>query len=53
MEKIMSRVGTKEAIIPETAGVLQATAQWRRPLSLAEVNQMAPTEEVRARQGRP
>lgn len=28
-------------------------AHWRKPLSLAEVNQMAPTPEVRARLGRP
>jgi len=53
MEKIMGRVGTKEAIIPEDAGVLRTTAQWRRPLSLVEINRMAPTAEVRARAGRP
>lgn len=28
-------------------------AHWRRPLSIVEVNQMAPTPEVRERQGRP
>jgi hypothetical protein len=30
-----------------------AAAHWRKPLSLVEVNQMAPTPEVRARPGRP
>jgi hypothetical protein len=29
------------------------SANWRKPLSLTEVNQMAPTQEVRLRQGRP
>lgn len=53
MEKIMGRVGTKEAVIPEDWGELRTTAQWRKPLSLAEVNRMAPTPEVRARAGRP
>jgi len=28
------------------------SANWRRPLSIVEVNQMAPTPEVLARQGR-
>lgn len=49
----MDRVGTKEAIIPEEWGGLTITAQWRRPLSLVEINRMAPTPEVRAREGRP
>jgi hypothetical protein len=29
------------------------SASWRKPLSLVEINQMAPTPEVGARQGRP
>lgn len=49
----MGQVGTKEAIIPENWGELRTTAQWRRPLSLIEINRMAPTAEVRAREGRP
>lgn len=53
MEKIMGRVGTNEAIIPEESGDLTVTAQWRKPLSLTEINRMAPTPEVRARAGRP
>jgi hypothetical protein len=28
-------------------------AHWRKPLSIMEINQMAPTEEVRERKGRP
>jgi hypothetical protein len=28
------------------------SANWRKPLRIDEVNQMAPTPEVRARQGR-
>jgi hypothetical protein len=29
------------------------TMQWRKPLSIEEINRMAPTPEVRERQGRP
>jgi hypothetical protein len=28
-------------------------AHWRKPLSIIEVNMMAPTQEVRRREGRP
>lgn len=28
-------------------------AHWRKPLRVDEISQMAPTDEVRARQGRP
>jgi len=48
--------GTDEpAIAPEgeEAALLVVTRQWRKPLSIAEVAQMAPTPEVRQRQGRP
>lgn len=33
--------------------MLSVTMQWRKPLSFDEVAQMAPTPEVRAREGRP
>lgn len=56
----MSKIGTQEAIIPENELALAAalgheptTMQWRKPLSIVEINRMAPTAEVRARQGRP
>ena len=50
-DRIMRGVGTSEPFIPELAA--QATAQWRKPLSVEEINRMAPTAEVRARPGRP
>jgi hypothetical protein len=46
----MSRIGTKEAIVEEMGNELP---HWRKPLSMIEINQMAPTPEVRARPGRP
>lgn len=46
----MRGVGTAEAFIPEKG---QTAMHWRKPLSLEEVNQMAPTPEVRKRAGRP
>ncbi len=55
MERIMRGVGTDEPMIedPEEAAMLRSTRQWRKPLRIDEVNRMAPTPEVRARQGRP
>jgi hypothetical protein len=47
---IMRFIGTKEALIPEHR---PSALTWRKPLSLEEINQMAPTPEVRARPGRP
>jgi hypothetical protein len=32
---------------------MAVAAHWRRPLSIVEVNQMAPTADVRLRLGRP
>lgn len=49
-DEIMRGVGTGEDFIREDGN---STIQWREPLSLIEINQMAPTAEVRARQGRP
>ena len=53
---IMRGVGTDEPLIMPTgeeAATLRVTRQWRRPLRIDEVNRMAPTPEVRAREGRP
>jgi hypothetical protein len=59
-DRIMRGLGTEEALIPEdivgVAAALGASPKamhWRKPLSIMEINQMAPTEEVRARRGRP
>ena len=59
-ERIMGMCGSDEAVIPvndlEMAWALGAnpvTMQWRKPLSIMEINRMAPTVEVRERKGRP
>ena len=50
-DRIMRGLGTDEALIAEDIrGVAQ---HWRKPLSIVEINQMAPTVEVRERKGRP
>jgi len=43
-------LGTREKLIQENTDYAM---QWRKPLSLVEINQMAPTPEVRERKGRP
>lgn len=48
----MRGVGTSEAFIAETQN-FRVSAHWRKPLSIEEINRMAPTEEVRMRPGRP
>lgn len=50
-DTIMRGVGTDEAFIPDPGGI--SAMHWRKPLSIPEINQMAPTAEVRARPGRP
>ena len=52
-DKIMDALGTNEKVIQENDPTLTVTMQWRKPLSLLEVNQMAPTPEVQERKGRP
>jgi hypothetical protein len=49
-DAVMDKIGTKEKLVEEWG---QVTIQWRKPLSLDEINQMAPTSEVRERKGRP
>jgi hypothetical protein len=55
-DRIFFRLGTEEPIIPvagEALSRLDVSMQWRKPLSIVEVNQMAQTEAVRLRPGRP
>jgi hypothetical protein len=58
-DRIFAMCGSAEAVIPLTdyeaaaLGATRVTMQWRKPLSLTEVAQLAPTPEVRARPGRP
>ena len=49
-DTIMRGVGTSESFIPEQG---TSAMHWRKPLAIEEINRMAPTAEVRARQGRP
>lgn len=49
--KIMRGVGTDEPWVTEV-GPLGTTMNYRRPLRVDEVNRMAPTAEVKAREGR-
>jgi hypothetical protein len=49
-DRIMDRLGTAELLIEDHG---RAALTWRKPLSVVEVNQLAPTPEVRARPGRP
>ncbi len=56
-DQIMHGAGTDERwIVEEMSGPWAAKAvaiHWRKPLRIDEINLMAPTEEVRARAGRP
>ena len=59
-DRIMRGLGTDEPIIAEDIAGLAAAVgaspkamHWRKPLSIVEINQMAPTEDVRQRRGRP
>lgn len=47
----MRGLGTEEPLIPED--IRGVAHHWRKPLSIIEINQMAPTTEVRERPGRP
>ena len=46
----MDKIGTGEKLIEEMGKV---APHWRKPLSIAEINRMASTPEVRRREGRP
>lgn len=56
----MWQSGSGEPFISENIQALAATfgyspraMQWRKPLSIMEINRMASTPEVRERRGRP
>jgi hypothetical protein len=34
-------------------GAMASAVHWRKPLTISEINRLAPTPEVRQRQGRP
>lgn len=55
-DRLMRGIGTDEPWITEDTrdvlGDMARSVHYRRPLTLAEVAQMAPTPEVRARPGR-
>lgn len=51
-DRIMFGAGTSEPWIREDEPELRWSAQWRKPLRVDEVNQMAATPEVRQRPGR-
>lgn len=55
-DRVLFGLGSPEPIIPvegEERAMLNVTMQWRKPLSIEEIAQMAQTPEVRARPGRP
>jgi hypothetical protein len=65
MERIRDRIffglGTDEPLFEEVLpddvalarfGHLPISVSWRKPLSISEINRLAPTAEVRERQGR-
>lgn len=59
-DRILHGCGTDEPWFLEDVEEFQAAtgriacaAQWRKPLRIDEINQMAPTPEVRERPGRP
>jgi len=49
-DRIFRSVGTDEPLIEERG---RMAMHWRKPLSVEEINRMAPTAEVRERPGRP
>ena len=55
-DRIMFRVGTGEPWVVEEMsaqlGMAAVAVHWRRPLRLDEVARMAPTPEVKRREGR-
>jgi len=57
-DRLMFGCGTDEPwyldeLVLRTLGAAAKAVHWRKPLAIPEINQMAPTPEVRARQGRP
>lgn len=56
-DKIMRGVGTDEEWVTEEMskdfGLLAVAVHYRRPLRIDEIARMAPTPDVKAREGRP
>jgi hypothetical protein len=56
-DRVMLGVGTDEPWfcehLTDTLGIAAVAVHYRKPLRFDEVNQMAPTSEVRIRPGRP
>lgn len=55
-DRLLFGLGSPEPVIPvegEERAMLSFTMQWRKPLGVHEIGQMAGTPEVRAREGRP
>ena len=54
-DRILFGLGSPEPVIAvdgEERAMLRVTMQWRKPLNITEIAQMAPTPDVRARVGR-
>lgn len=55
-DKIFRGIGTDEPLFEEDmtqiVGPYAVTVNWRKPLRIEEIAQMAPTPEVRERRGR-
>jgi hypothetical protein len=55
-DDVMRGQGTKEPWFMENMvdglGVRSVSVNWRKPLTIEEINQLTPTAEVRERQGR-
>jgi hypothetical protein len=49
---VMDDVRENHAIMMRLHGLPSFAVHWRKPLRLDEVNRMAPTPEVKAREGR-
>jgi hypothetical protein len=56
-DALFRQIGTDEPLYEESMvdvwGPDARTVSWRKPLRIEEVNQMAPTPDVRERKGRP
>jgi hypothetical protein len=55
-DRIFLRCGTDEPLFEADdfpVGYRRVTRQWRKPLTIVEVNRMAATPEVKERKGRP
>lgn len=55
-DQLFRQIGTDEPLYEEDMrsllGAQAVTVNWRKPLRIEEINQLAPTPDVRARRGR-